>query len=519
MLISGLVKLGLKGFLGAAAITSAGVATGVIPMDLVNRGVSMVENVLQAPEEPPRFALLTEKPDEKTTDEQASEVDENRVDPLATVEPEKEPEPSFDILRVEKDGSIVVAGHAGANSSVELLLPNGKVIGVGEAGPTGDFVIIPDDRLAPGNYSLLLRASNEDQQLLVSKEAGVVSIPEPGSDQVLAMVTRDGAASRIISKPEVLAPKVEKEAEPESRVIPKQAEKKQPEMVEVISQKTEPKVAEVAKTEITPTVQEKPAPVVEEQPVEVAMVHKKIEPAAKKTEIKQAVVSKQFHEPTLTSRGITVEAVEIEGSQVFVAGEAPKNLPVRVYIDNVPLGITRGTKDNRFLLNKKFDLKPGEHVVRADVLDTQSGEVSARAEVPLLHEILEPEIAIERDTPIEQVALVVDDLPTAALQKPQKTVVAKPSEKLAIGESSAEPTKQSTAVNQVPQNEGPVPIRTGSAVIIKPGDNLWRISRKTYGRGIRYTTIYNANRDQIRDPSRIYIGQIFKIPTEESLLQ
>ena len=62
------------------------------------------------------------------------------------------------------------------------------------------------------------------------------------------------------------------------------------------------------------------------------------------------------------------------------------------------------------------------------------------------------------------------------------------------------------------QPSAPQVIKTGSAVIIKPGDNLWRISRKTYGRGIRYTTIYNANRDQIRDPNRIYIGQIFKIP-------
>ena len=55
-------------------------------------------------------------------------------------------------------------------------------------------------------------------------------------------------------------------------------------------------------------------------------------------------------------------------------------------------------------------------------------------------------------------------------------------------------------------------LKTGRAVIIKRGDNLWRISRKTYGRGIRYTTIYNANRNQITDPDRIYIGQIFKIP-------
>ncbi|MBO37841.1 MAG: peptidoglycan-binding protein, partial [Rhodospirillaceae bacterium] len=33
-----------------------------------------------------------------------------------------------------------------------------------------------------------------------------------------------------------------------------------------------------------------------------------------------------------------------------------------------------------------------------------------------------------------------------------------------------------------------------------------------YGQGMRYTIIYKANRDQIRDPDLIYPGQIFFIP-------
>ncbi len=49
-------------------------------------------------------------------------------------------------------------------------------------------------------------------------------------------------------------------------------------------------------------------------------------------------------------------------------------------------------------------------------------------------------------------------------------------------------------------------------VIVQPGNSLWRISRRLYGRGILYTVIYNANRDQIRDPDLIYPGQIFETP-------
>ena len=49
-------------------------------------------------------------------------------------------------------------------------------------------------------------------------------------------------------------------------------------------------------------------------------------------------------------------------------------------------------------------------------------------------------------------------------------------------------------------------------VIVQPGQSLWRIARTSYGRGIRYTVIYAANRDDIRDPNRIYPGQIFSVP-------
>jgi len=50
------------------------------------------------------------------------------------------------------------------------------------------------------------------------------------------------------------------------------------------------------------------------------------------------------------------------------------------------------------------------------------------------------------------------------------------------------------------------------AVVVQPGNSLWRISRRVYGHGIRYSVIYQANNDQIGDPDLIYPGQIFTIP-------
>jgi hypothetical protein len=49
-------------------------------------------------------------------------------------------------------------------------------------------------------------------------------------------------------------------------------------------------------------------------------------------------------------------------------------------------------------------------------------------------------------------------------------------------------------------------------VIVQPGNSLWRIARRTYGHGVRFTVIYQANQEQIRDPNLIYPGQIFSLP-------
>lgn len=51
-----------------------------------------------------------------------------------------------------------------------------------------------------------------------------------------------------------------------------------------------------------------------------------------------------------------------------------------------------------------------------------------------------------------------------------------------------------------------------SGVMVAPGNSLWRIARRMYGHGTAYTTIFEANRDQIQNPDRIYPGQVFNVP-------
>jgi nucleoid-associated protein YgaU len=51
-----------------------------------------------------------------------------------------------------------------------------------------------------------------------------------------------------------------------------------------------------------------------------------------------------------------------------------------------------------------------------------------------------------------------------------------------------------------------------ATTVVSRGDSLWRISRVAYGEGLRYAVVYKANQAQIRNPNRIYPGQIFFLP-------
>jgi nucleoid-associated protein YgaU len=65
---------------------------------------------------------------------------------------------------------------------------------------------------------------------------------------------------------------------------------------------------------------------------------------------------------------------------------------------------------------------------------------------------------------------------------------------------------------QVPAAAESAAAAAPTQVIIQPGNNLWKLSRQIYGKGIMYTVIYEANKDQIRRPDLIYPGQIFMTP-------
>lgn len=48
--------------------------------------------------------------------------------------------------------------------------------------------------------------------------------------------------------------------------------------------------------------------------------------------------------------------------------------------------------------------------------------------------------------------------------------------------------------------------------VVQPGESLWQIAARLGGDPQLWPVLYRANRDQIKDPSRLYPGQALLIP-------
>jgi nucleoid-associated protein YgaU len=58
----------------------------------------------------------------------------------------------------------------------------------------------------------------------------------------------------------------------------------------------------------------------------------------------------------------------------------------------------------------------------------------------------------------------------------------------------------------------PATIGSGKTYVVVNGDNLSNIAKREYGDANKWRTIYEANKDLIKDPDLIYPGQQLKIP-------
>jgi len=85
-------------------------------------------------------------------------------------------EPHFDVARVDKDGSAVIAGRATPGAKVDLLR-NGEVQDSAVADSSGEFVMT-ETQLPPGSYKLTLRSTLPDGAVTQSQSSVSVAVNE-----------------------------------------------------------------------------------------------------------------------------------------------------------------------------------------------------------------------------------------------------------------------------------------------------------------------------------------------------
>jgi nucleoid-associated protein YgaU len=193
----------------------------------------------------------------------------------------------------------------------------------------------------------------------------------------------------------------------------------------------------------------------------------RIEPSAPTRVITSTVKS--------TSSDLELSAVDYDaaGNIVFL-GRAKPGQKIRFYVDNRLLREGDADAAGEWRFEGDSAIAAGKHMLRADAIDAK-GQVVSRVELPFLRE----------DS---------SKLANVATQKPNGL------------------PKQTDADDQAVHTATTGVEDAGRQIVIQPGNNLWRLSRQVYGKGRMYTVIYEANRSQVKNPNKIYPGQILTAP-------
>ncbi|MBY6004418.1 LysM peptidoglycan-binding domain-containing protein [Salipiger bermudensis] len=152
---------------------------------------------------------------------------------------------------------------------------------------------------------------------------------------------------------------------------------------------------------------------------------------------------------------VAIDAITYdETGGVTLSGRGSSAAGLRIYLDNRAVASAEVPESGRWQVDLP-EVAGGTYTLRVDQL-SEAGAVTARAESPFLRE---------------------------------------------------EPAKLAAAADDADAGEAAL-----TAVTVQPGHTLWALARDRYGEGLAYVKVFEANRDQIRNPDLIYPGQIFDLP-------
>ncbi len=155
-----------------AALIAVSIAGGVFYVFETDRFV-----VTHVAEEPAAAGVETTSSDDTTLSqppEQESDAPQEVQTPASESEEETAPEdgslPSFDLVRVEPDGSAVIAGRAAPHAEL-ILLHNGEPIGRVKADWAGEWAFVTDKPLQTDRHKITILVNDPDAEITLPEGA------------------------------------------------------------------------------------------------------------------------------------------------------------------------------------------------------------------------------------------------------------------------------------------------------------------------------------------------------------
>ena len=393
--------------------------------------------------------------------------------------------PKFDVVRIEDDGSALIAGQADGRGHVIL-----SVDGVEQAearadlSGTGQFVIFA-----------FLPSTGDQQSLKLHLYA------EDGSGPVVS-------AQTVFVAPATAAATATDSTEPAAETD------------------TETETDTEIETGTASTDVATPEAKADKAPATVILADE------------DGVRVLQDGAPSAAKPAVTIDTISYSSNgDVILGGRGQAGNFVRIYLDNQFLATSKIAADGYWALELS-DLEPGIYTLRVDELNA-AGDVVSRAETPFKREAAEelaelmaagteteepsaegPSESAAETQVVDAEALASvepeaadDPQPEEVVTQEEVNVQAEVAELNPHGEQSSD--GGSLAVEGQPADTASV-LRTPSKKFrvrtVQPGSTLWAIAKESYGAGIEYFKVFEANKERIRDPDLIYPGQVFEIP-------
>ena len=413
---------------------------------------------------------INEKIEDDVESKEAEIITKKLTDNVASEEKITIYPPKLETVRIDNDGTALVAGTAYPGSLLEILVDE-EVVEAITLGQDGNFAVLFDIELKDRPQVISIR-SIDGEVTLFSEETmivapKVVELAQAHAADKQTQKQGEGAenstevGSLLIEESEITTEQSSSSDLADKTALEEETEKA--DEADKISKdngvKTDltaniPQLAQPTEETIEKNVQH----ILTQEPSESDLISNTVSNGAEQPTVLLAdsegvkVVQSGTGPNVMTDVMFDTINYSKDGG-VAVTGRGTPDSIVHFYLDNSPVASTAVDQTGYWSADLS-DVKAGVYTLRLDQLD-QSGKVSSRIESPFKRE----------------------DRSVLAVQM----------------EDIASPAR----IN---------------VITVQPGNTLWAISRERYGRGILYVQVFDANKDKIRNPHLIYPGQIFDLP-------